>query len=64
LPTELNNIEHFISLSGRASKCFVKELSDIIKLKIRTKKNLYTLKITPFQKNEIIKKLKCDIVEI
>jgi len=55
LPTEITDTEHFISISSRAEYCAVKRLKGIVKLKLRTPSQLYTLKIEPLKAEETIK---------
>jgi ferritin-like protein len=57
-------MDKFIEISGRAEYCAVKRLKEIVKLKLRTSKRLYTLKVEPAKAEEIIKKLQCEIREI
>jgi ferritin-like protein len=64
LPTEITDTEHFISISSRAEYCAVKRLKGIVKLKLRTPSQLYTLKIEPLKAEETIKKLQCEIREV
>jgi large subunit ribosomal protein L38e len=64
MPTEVNNVEKFVALSAKAKGCNVKRLKDVVKLKLRTPNQLYTLKIEPLKADELIKKLKCEIEEI
>jgi len=64
MPSEIFNPEKFIEISGRAEYCAVKRLKDVVKLKLRTSKRLYTLKVEPAKAEEIIKKLQCEIREI
>jgi ferritin-like protein len=64
LPSEILDIEHFISMSQRARYCAVKRLKDVVKLKIRTPSKLYTIKIEPLKAEEIMKKLQCEIREV
>ena len=64
MPSEIFEPEKFIEISGRAEYCAVKRLKDVVKLKLRTPKRLYTLKIEPAKAEEIIKKLQCEIREI
>lgn len=64
MPSEIFESEKFIEASERAEFCSVKRLKDIVKLKLRTAKELYTLKIEPLKAEEVIKKLKCEIREI
>ena len=64
MPSEIFDSEKFVEISGRAEYCAVKRLKDIVKLKLRTPKRLYTLKVEPAKAEEIIKKLQCEIHEI
>jgi hypothetical protein len=64
MPSEIFDAEKFVEISGRADYCIVKRLRDVVKLKLRTSKRLYTLKVEPEKAEEIIKKLQCEIREI
>ena len=64
MPIEITNTEKFIQLSEHATFCAIKRLPKTVKLKLRTPKILYTLKIDPTKAEEIIKKLHCEIREI
>jgi len=64
MPAEIFDQEKFIEISARAEYCAVKRLKDIVKLKLRMPKSLYTLKVEPAKAEEIIKKLQCEIREI
>lgn len=64
MPAEIFNTEEFVRMSERAEYCAVKRTKDIVKLKLRTSKRLYTLKVDPIKAEEIIKKLQCEIREI
>lgn len=64
MPSEIFDEEKFISISERADYCAVKRLKDVVKLKLRTPRKLYTLKVEPARAEEIIKKLQCEIREI
>ena len=64
MPTEIFDIEKFVEISERAEYCAVKRLKDVVKLKLRTSKMLYTLKVEPSKAEEVIKKLRCEIREI
>ena len=64
MPSEIVDAEKFVAISDRAEYCAVKRLKDVVKLKLRTPKKLYTLKIEPRNAEEIIKKLQCEIREI
>jgi ferritin-like protein len=64
VPSEILDHEKFVEISGRAEYCAVKRLKDVVKLKLRTPNQLYTLKIAPVKAEEIIKKLQCEVREI
>jgi hypothetical protein len=61
---EIIDIDKFVQLSEKASYCNVKRLKDVVKIKIRTPRTLYTLKVNFTKVDEIIKKLHCEINEI
>ncbi|MEM3579861.1 MAG: 50S ribosomal protein L38e [Candidatus Bathyarchaeia archaeon] len=64
MPTEIFDIDKFVEISERAEYCAVKRLKDVVKLKLRTPKMLYTLRVEPSKAEEVIKKLGCEIREI
>jgi hypothetical protein len=64
MPAEITNAEKFIEMSANAKYCAVKRLKTSVKLKLRTPKRMYTLKVEPGKAEEMIKKLKCEIQEI
>jgi ferritin-like protein len=64
MPSEILDTDKFVEISGHAEYCAVKRLKDIVKLKLRTSAQLYTLKIAPIKAEEIIKKLQCEVREI
>lgn len=64
MPTEIFDTEKFVQFSERAEYCAIKRLEKTVKLKLRTSKQLYTLKVEPSKAEEIIKKLRCEIREI
>lgn len=64
MPTEIFDEDEFIKLSETAQECRVKRLKDIIKLKLRTSRRLYTLKIKPSNYEGLIRRIKCETIEI
>lgn len=64
MPSEIFDSDKFVEISERAEYCAVKRLRDIVKLKLRTARRLYTLKVEPAKAEEIIKKLLCEIREV
>jgi hypothetical protein len=65
MPRELDEKEtdKFVELSKEAQECRVKRIGDIVKLKLRTSRYLYTLKVKPQVAEEIVKKLGCPVTE-
>jgi len=63
LPTELADEEEFVKISERAIECRVKRLEDLVKLKLRTSRQLYTLKADPTKAAELLKQIKCEVIE-
>ncbi|MGA2768239.1 MAG: 50S ribosomal protein L38e [Candidatus Bathyarchaeia archaeon] len=64
MPSEISDPERFVEISANAEYCAVKRLQGVVKLKLRTPKKLYTLKVEPLKAEEVIKKLQCEIREI
>ncbi|MCS7096425.1 MAG: hypothetical protein RMK50_05130 [Nitrososphaerota archaeon] len=64
MPAEISDIDKFVEISGRAEYCAIKRLKNMVKLKLRTRRMLYTLKIEPSKAEEVIKKLHCEVREI
>ena len=64
MPAEMFDQNRFVEISERAEYCAVKRLKDVVKLKLRTARRLYTLKVEPVKAEELIKKLQCEIREI
>ena len=57
MPVEIFDVNEFIEIAEHAEYCNIKRLEREVKLKLRTRKNLYTLKVNPNKAEEIIKKL-------
>lgn len=64
MPTEIFNKEEFLNLAQRASECRVKRLKDVVKLKLRTPRQLYTIKVDEETAEEIIKEIRCPIIDV
>ncbi len=64
MPREIFDEAKFIELSERSIHCRVKRLKNEVKLKLRTKKILYTLKATPQDAERILRSIACDIIEL
>jgi hypothetical protein len=64
MPAEVFDEEKFITLSAKAEVCYVKRAKEHVKLKLRTPKKLFTLKVTPGKAEELMKKLQCKTEEV
>jgi large subunit ribosomal protein L38e len=64
MPIEIFDVDEFIKIAARAKYCNIKRLEREVKLKLRTPKTLYTMKVNPTNAEEIVKKLSCEIREI
>ena len=64
MPVEIFDVDEFIKIAERAKYCNIKRLEREVKLKLRTPRKLFTLKVNPTKAEEIIKKLSCEIREI
>jgi ferritin-like protein len=64
MPSEIVDVEKFVEMSERAEYCYVKRLKEVVKFKLRTPRQLYTLKVEPSKAEEITKRLQCEIREI
>jgi len=64
MPKEIFDKNEFIKLSERAIECRVKRGKDYVKLKLRLKRYLYTIKVKPEEADELLRQIKCSrIVE-
>jgi large subunit ribosomal protein L38e len=64
MPKEIYSSDQFLELAEYAIHCRVKRIKDIVKLKLRTKKYLYTFKTDPNTAERLLTNLKCDIIEL
>jgi len=64
MPVEIHSKEEFFKIAERANECRVKRFKNVVKLKLRTKKHLYTLKVKPEEADEILKNVKVKVVEV
>lgn len=53
MPREILKIEDLGPIIERAIECRTKRVGDMVKLKFRTKKCLYTIKVTPEEAAQI-----------
>jgi large subunit ribosomal protein L38e len=64
MPKEIFSEEEFMKHSQVAIHCRVKRIKDEVKLKLRTKKRLYTYKTDPTAADRLLKAIACDIIEL
>jgi large subunit ribosomal protein L38e len=64
LPAEIANTDEFVGLSETALECRVKRSKELVKLKLRTPSKLYTHKVKVERADDVIRRLKCEIVEV
>jgi ferritin-like protein len=64
MPKEVFDPEEFLRIAEKASECRIKHLGDIMKLKLRTSRYLYTLKIGVEEGEELLKRIKCPKIEV
>ena len=64
MPVEIFDKDKFLELSGKADECRVKKNKDNTKLKLRTGKYLYTIKLAPAEADELLGKISCPKNEI
>jgi len=67
VPVEVTNLELFAEIAKRAIECRIKRVrkSNVVKVKARTKRYLYTYKTTEDKLQEVLSKIQCkQIVDI
>ncbi|WP_455368246.1 hypothetical protein [[Eubacterium] cellulosolvens] len=64
MPTEITDEDVFLKMSESAIECRVRRSGESVKLKLRTPKTLYTMKVVGARAEEIIKGLACEVVEV
>jgi hypothetical protein len=64
MPKQITDPDELLKLSENAIEARIKRLKDIVKIKIRTPKYLYVMKAEPSVAEEILKRVRCNIVEI
>jgi len=63
MPAEVADAEEFVRISERAVECRVKRLKDVVKLKLRTPGDLFTIKVDPGKAAEMLKQIRCEVIE-
>ncbi|MFW9913959.1 MAG: 50S ribosomal protein L38e [Candidatus Thorarchaeota archaeon] len=63
MPKQIYDVERFLEMTEDAQECRVKRGPGEVKLKLRTTKYLYTIILEPQQAEEVLTRVKCQIVE-
>jgi hypothetical protein len=63
MPTEIADTEAFLKISERATECRVKRLKSVVRLKLRTSRQLYTIRVDPEKAAELLKQVRCEVIE-
>ena len=64
MPKQIFNEEDFLKYSEVAVHCRVKRVKDTVKLKLRTKKYLFTFKTDPTTADRLLRSISCDVIEL
>ena len=64
MPKEIFDKDEFVELSKNAAKCTVKKLGDETKLKIRSGRYLYTIKLDASEADSLLGRITCPKEEI
>lgn len=64
MPQEIVDPEKFLEISQRAEECRIKRLRDTVKLKLRTSRQLYTIKLPKAEAESLLGKIKCEKIEV
>lgn len=64
MPIEVFDKDKFVELSAKATECTIKRNPDNTKLKLRTSRYLYTIKLDPSEADKLAERLACPTVEI
>jgi hypothetical protein len=63
MPKQITDVDKFLEMTEDAIECRVKRGSDHVKLKLRTKRYLYTIILDPQEAEATLQNVKCQIVE-
>jgi len=64
MPKQISDVKEFIQLSNNAIECRIKRSEKFIKLKLRTPKKLYILKLDVKKSDDVLNKIKCEKIEL
>jgi len=63
MPKQITDVDKFLEMTEDAIECRVKRGADYVKLKLRTKRYLYTIILNPQEAERTLQSVKCQIVE-
>lgn len=64
MPVEIHDKGEFVKISNRAIDCKIKKLGEYVKVKLRTKRKLYTIKVKANEVDELVARLKVKCTEV
>ncbi len=64
MPVSIDDVNRFLELAKVARECRVKRLGDVVKLKLRLRRRLYVIKLPKDKAEEVLRQIKCKIVEV
>ncbi len=63
MPKQIYDVEKFLEMTEDAKECRVKRGAGQVKLKLRTTRYLYTMILEAQEAEEVLQRVKCQIVE-
>lgn len=64
MPQEIFDTEKFLEIAERARECRIKRLEEVVKLKLKTSRRLYTIKLPRREAEALLNKIRCEKVEV
>ena len=64
MPKEVFDVDEFLALTQGASKCTVKRLGDLTKIKVRSGRYLYTIKLETSDADGLLGRIQCPKEEL
>ncbi|MGC9779088.1 MAG: hypothetical protein HZR80_07585 [Candidatus Heimdallarchaeota archaeon] len=64
MPVEIKDLSKLDEIIAQATECRVKRIGDIVKMKFRTKKRLYTIKVSVNEAEAIRTRISIPIIDL
>ena len=64
MPKEVFDVDEFLALTEGAPKCTVKRLDDVTKIKVRSGRCLYTIKLEASEADGLLGRIQCPKEEL